>query len=130
MSFSEPRCPCAAILLRATTDRTVVLAHGLVLQDNAPIHNARVVDEWMGSNGVPRDQTFPPASPDLNLIESVWGLMAQRMMSTTIHSADHLLSVLREQWAAVTPADIQRLYGSWSSRLRAVVAANGAHTKY
>ena len=54
---------------------THVLAGGWWnIQDNASVHTAAVVDDWMS-------EPFPPCSPDLNLIENVFGIMVERMSS-------------------------------------------------
>ena len=62
----------------------------LFAQDHASIHDCKVVDDWMDAEGVPRDQTFPTNSPDLNFIEEVWGIMAQRMLTRTVSTAEEL----------------------------------------
>jgi transposase len=38
-----------------------------------------VVREFLEAAGVKTDEMFPPYSPDMNLIENVWGLLSTRM---------------------------------------------------
>ena len=40
-------------------------------QDNAPVHTASVITEWLEQHNVQVDE-HPPYSPDLNPIEHVW----------------------------------------------------------
>ena len=51
---------------------TATSSFGLTyMQDNAPIHRARIVKDWLESNNVKMLQ-WPPYSPEMNPIENVW----------------------------------------------------------
>jgi len=43
-------------------------------QDNAPVHTARIVQQWFKDAGVVLLEQ-PPQSPDLSPIENAWALM-------------------------------------------------------
>lgn len=47
-------------------------------QDNAAIHTAARVKQWFTSNNVDV-LDWPPLSPDLNLIENVWGWLSRKV---------------------------------------------------
>ncbi len=48
------------------------------MQDNAPCHTARVVKAFLQENHVPLLE-WPPQSPDLNPIETVWAFIQQKL---------------------------------------------------
>jgi len=100
------------------------------IQDNASVHTARVVEEWMSAQGFGRDDKFPPCSPDLNLIENVFGIMVERMSSEKLDTIDKLVRAIKDTWNSLTRSDILNLYSSWGARLAAVRDAEGGPTRF
>ena len=57
-------------------------------QDNAPIHTAKIAKEWFTNKNVTVLQ-WPAKSPDLNIIENVWGHLS-RVLYENVKQYDSL----------------------------------------
>jgi len=71
-------------------------------------------------------------SADVNPIENAWAELERRLRArpTAPKTKDQLFSVLQEEWAAIPDAYFKELAESMPRRMRAVIAAKGAGTKY
>jgi transposase len=101
------------------------------LHDGAPCHTAKVVTKWLADEGVSVIAPWPGSSPDLNPIENLWTVMKRRVAAHNPTSLDNLKEVVKKVWVQETSLDYCRtLARSMPSRIAAVLAANGHHTKY
>lgn len=100
-------------------------------EDNAPCHVSRQSKRWKTDNDIPT-LTWPPQSPDLNIIENVWKVLKHRVQRRIgdIQSAEDLKTVVQETWTSLQLHYIQSLYQSLPKRLRTVLRAKGFITKY
>ena len=109
--------------------------HGwtVVVEDNAPGHKGwskayrlreYIVDviEW------------PPQSPDLNLIETCWDhvveKLGKRFPFEHINSVTRLEALFKEEWDAITPEYLDSFIRTMPDRIQAVIAVKGGYTKY
>jgi transposase len=108
------------------------------MQDNAPIHSARVVTDWFTEHEIPVVD-WPPYSPDLNPIEHVWWHLKNKVVElhpgletigTGEESKDALEAALIEAWGALDNSIIESCLESMPRRRDAVLRAKGWHTKY
>ena len=102
-----------------------------LMQDNAPSHKAKSIMDFLASKQVEMI-AWPPYSPDLNPIENVWAWMKQQLadnfpVSTT---REMLEESFMQIWDSITPEMCHAFSGSYEKRLKAVIDANGGHTKY
>lgn len=103
------------------------------LQDNCPIHTARLTTEWMHLNMPPRIIDHPPYSPDLNPIENLWGLVKNSLKSfPKASSSEELYDQINFVWQLMS-ADrdlILNLVHSMPNRLQLCLDNNGSTTRY
>ena len=102
-------------------------------QDNAPVHTAKITTAWLEAQGLlttgPRYK-FPPRSPDLNIIETIWGDITRALnRGPPILNVQELRTEVRKHWEAITAERLHKLYSELPSRCQKVIAARGYPTK-
>ncbi len=98
-------------------------------QDLAPAHTAKGTKSWFNDHGV-TVLDWPANSPDLNLIENLWGIFKRKMRDTRPNNADEMKATVKETWASIPPQQCHKLITSMPCRIEAVIKAKGAPTKY
>ncbi len=99
------------------------------MQDNAPIHKAKKVMEYLNKNCSVIIE-HPPQSPDLNPIEHVWAQMKQTLRLTPSMSVAELENKIKECWNIFELEKVQKLIESMPDRIKAVIESKGGPTKY
>jgi hypothetical protein len=106
----------------------------IFMQDNAPGHAAKETIALLNELAILTCK-WPPYSPDLNPIETLWKHMKEWLQ---YHYGDDPFKSYAEQkekitraWnAVVTPGLLEELIESMPARMEAVIAAKGKFTKY
>ena len=100
-------------------------------QDNARPHTARITVVYFNNQNI-RTLPWPSLSPDLSPIEHLWDELDLRLRVRNVPPAtpDELFAVLQEDWETIPRQTIQHLIASMPRRCRAVIQANGGHTRY
>lgn len=103
-------------------------------QDGASVHTARVVADFLQSQNI-SVLSWPPNSPDLNIIEHVWYYVKKHIEKFPVAtSKDNLWELtkttLEYMCSAEMTANITSLFESLPNRMKAVLQARGGNTKY
>jgi transposase len=100
-----------------------------LLHDNDKKFTSDVVKAQLHRTGVTTID-FPPYSPDLNPIENLWNVLAREVEKHNCDTLEILQDVIAEKWEKIDKNLLKSLVHSMPSRCRAVIDANGWHTKY
>lgn len=114
-------------------DGWIRLHPGLIfMQDNAPGHAAASTSIDLEERGIVK-VIWPPYSPDLNPIETIWNWMKDWIQHHYGHlecTYDRLRQIVKEAWDAVTVDQLQELIDSMQQRCQDVIDARGGFTKW
>ena len=105
----------------------------LYQDDNAPIHTAKIVQEWFAEHeGEVGHLDWPPQSPDLNIIEHLWGYLESKLRArfpppSTISALE---TALHEEWLHIPLQVVHDLYASIPRRIQSVIQSKGGPTPY
>lgn len=101
------------------------------MQDGAPCHTSKVSMAWLRRNNIPV-LDWPGNSPDLNPIETLWGIVKRRLRAQTITTKNQLIAAIIKAWLrdATLTETCRKLVASMPDRVMAVIGAKGGHTKY
>ncbi|GFT53088.1 transposable element Tcb1 transposase [Trichonephila clavipes] len=105
----------------------------LYQDDNAPIHTAKIVQEWFAEHeGEVGHLDWPPQSPDLNIMEHLWGYLESKLRArfpppSTISALE---TALHEEWLHIPLQVVHDLYASIPRRIQSVIQSKGGPTPY
>jgi DDE superfamily endonuclease/transposase len=120
-------------------ERIIPLIHGWLrmnphlqlMQDGAPGHSAGETQEELRNRGI-TPIFWPPYSPDLNPIETVWNLMKDYVESLGDRQVSYpqLRQAVRDAWDSIEDAKLLELIATMPHRCQDVIDAQGGFTKW
>jgi len=119
---------------KVLTMASILLPNTAIFQDdNAPIHTAKKVQSRFEEHqNIIKHLPWPAQSPDLNIIQPLWGVLEQRIRNRfpSPTSLKQLADALVQEWDNIPLETIQTLYESIPRRIAAVLKANGGPIPY
>ena len=96
----------------------------ILMQDGAGIHTAKHVLKFLETQRVPV-LPWPARSPDLNPIERIWAILAQRVATHHPQTIDDLVTAVRQEFFGLSESTIDGVIGGVRRRIREVIALKG-----
>jgi inhibitor of nuclear factor kappa-B kinase subunit alpha len=101
----------------------------ILMQDGAPCHTAKIVQNWLleNINFWPKE-IWPPSSPDLNPLDySIWAFVQSKACNCQHPNIDSLKSAVSDVWADMSESRIQKVCSRFRSRVEAVIKSEGSY---
>ena len=102
----------------------------ILQQDGAPSHTSISTSKFLKAKKIKVLQDWPGQSPDMNIIEHVWGRMEEEAWKTKPKNLDELWEACKTAFFAIPDDFINKLYESLPNRMDAVLQAHTSHTRY
>ena len=107
-----------------------------LIWDNAPPHSSRMTVTELRERGISTIE-WPPCSPDLNPIESVWNKMKYFIQDKYLdlgegrqRSSREIREIVDEAWESISPEDVMNLLLTMKSTRQAVLDTDRGSTRY
>ena len=97
--------------------------------DNDPKHKDKWTCHWLQQNKV-KVLEWPSQSPDLNIIEPLWGDLKPAVHARQSKNLQELEAFCQEEWSVLPSEKIKTLIHNEHKRLQAVVDLKGGNTHF
>ncbi|GFU13455.1 transposable element Tcb2 transposase [Trichonephila clavipes] len=110
--------------------------HLVFQDDNGPVPTSRCDKTWLHEHDEEVEHvTWCPQSPDLNIIECLWGLLENKIFLVCawfplLLSLSEFETALNEEWLRVSMNFVQDIYLSFLHRVQAVIQIKGCPIPY
>ena len=112
-------------------DRTLGDLPWIFQHDHAAIHTARIISTWFEDQNI-EVLEWPSVSPDLNIIENVWGWLTRQLYGDgqQYQNTVHLSNAIEAAWNVIPQEYLNALFTSLPNRIFEVIRKDGSHTHY
>ena len=95
-------------------------------QDNAPVHVSISTRKWLAENNI-NCLSWPSMSPDLNLMENVWGILSRRVYANSkqFDNKKQLISAIQREWNVLSEKEIKNLFDGIPDRIFKCISNKG-----
>jgi transposase len=95
-------------------------------QDGAKPHQNNHVRDYLKGKKVEVMESWPPYSPDINMIELLWPLLNRRVAELYPHTLDELLEAVKTAWDSITQDEIDAICRGFAGKVAEVCGKGGA----
>lgn len=103
-----------------------------IIEDNSPVHTARIVRDWYTAHNRLIRLPHPPRSPDLNPIENMWARMVHDWKGDVAHDVNQIQERVQLSWTKLGDEGqfFRNLMDSMPRRFQAVIDNNRSYIHY
>lgn len=88
-------------------------------QDGASCHTAKSTKAWLKNHNIPTLENWPPSSPDLSPIETLWWKMKKKLRKDPAKSKEDLKNKITAVWDSISSAECAALVDTMPQRIEA-----------
>jgi transposase len=104
--------------------------HLILMEDNAPVHTARISRKFLKSKGI-KKISWPAQSPDLNPIENVWLILKRNIQDFyQPKNVPEMPQAIQQAWEDLPTSILDHLIESMPRRMQEVIKESGGSTHW
>ena len=89
----------------------------ILVRDNAPSHVIEATQQFIKEKKINESKDWPAFSPDLNLIENIWGIIKIELKKMDLEKKKELIEAVKETYNQISEDTIFNLVGSFQRRM-------------
>jgi transposase len=120
---------CLKPLVATLKAKGVDIEDVLLMHDGASCHRHADVQAWMREHKLSELSPWPAKSPDLNPIENLWALLAERVSRHGPIDKAELTKFVEAEWKKLSQATVDNFVRSFRGRLQKCAVAQGEAIK-
>jgi transposase len=97
-----------------------------VVMDHASQHTAKISKVHIHELDIKLVEGYPPQSWDINIIENVWGMLANNMVGAKEKTSKGWYARIEQAWSQIKQSSIDKLVDGFHDRMEAIHAVGGA----